>query len=163
MKFLLKQPIEVSRAFQTIGIYMANPKNIDAIIELQKNAKYPIYCTIKQERPKRSLAQNRFLWYMLSEIAMQNGTSDMETYLYMLRRYSSKEYMQVRASAFPTMKRLFRIIDVVEENDKSVKFFYWLGSSDFDTKEMTRLLDGIKSEANEMGIVLMTYDEYVGL
>lgn len=134
-------------------------------IEEVSNAKYPVVCEIRQQRPKRSLNANAYCWVLIDEIAeVTNQPSDV-VYEAMLRRYSKAyTYMIVKPEAVEKVKATlkaghiyaYEIGNVNVGCKEGVQLQLYYGSSTFDTKQMSRLIDGIVSEAKDLGIETAT-------
>ena len=119
---------------------------------------------IKKHREKRSLNANAYLWVLLQKIAEATHTSKEEVYLAMLQRYSRAfTHIIVKEQAVDKMKELYRTcvdlgkVKVGNMEGHQLQVYY--GSSTFDTKEMSILLDGVISECHELGISTTTPDE----
>lgn len=116
-------------------------------------------------REKRSLDANGYLWVLCSAMAEYDGTlSRQEVYEVMLREYGT---LQTDSNGN------YIVITVPSKTDVNVIAGHWLhhkrsydgkhdsylmikGSSDYDTKEMSRLLNGVVAEAKLMGILVET-------
>lgn len=125
----------------------------------------PLEITIKPYRKKRSLDQNSLLWEIIGKIADKLRTSKDEVYLRMIKRYGQGGVVKVRKQDEETIIRGF---DYYEEHEKlytdDEKYYrVWVGSSKYNTEELSILLDGVISEAKEMGIPTDTPDELARL
>lgn len=107
-------------------------------------------------RKKRSLDANAMLWACLGQIAAVLNADKWEVYLQMLKRYGKFTYIVVKESAVEAMKRQWRecevIGDVVVNGQKGVQMLCYFGSSTYNTKEFSTLLNGVISEMQEMGL-----------
>lgn len=119
---------------------------------------------VKKHREKRSLDANGYMWVLLQKIAEATATSKEEVYLIMLQRYSRAfTHIIVKEQAVERMKQLYRTcvdlgkVKVGNMEGHQLQVYY--GSSTFDTKEMSVLLDGIIGECHQLGISTMTPDE----
>lgn len=142
------------------------------LIEEQENAKYPYVCEIKQKRPKRSLNANSYCWVLIGEIAEKLNISNQAVYELMLQRYSKAyTYMIVPPHAvrqvIDTLKEghiyAYEIGEKRVSGKDGMQLQLYYGSSTFDTKEMSRLIDGIVSEAKDLGIETETPEELARL
>ena len=74
----------------------------------------------------------------------------------MLKRYGKYTYIVVKETAVDRMKQQWRECEVVGEitvnGEKAVQMLCYFGSSLYDTKEFSVLLDGVISEMQEMGL-----------
>ncbi len=139
-------------------------KAAKAIEEVQ-DAKYPVVCEIKQQRPKRSLNANAYCWVLIGKIAEKLKLPNGAVYEVMLQRYSEAyTYMVVKPTAVEKVKATLKAghiyaydVGTVKVGDKEgVQLQLYYGSSTFDSKQMARLIDGIVSEAKDLGIETAT-------
>lgn len=124
---------------------------------------------IKQHREKRSLDANSYAWQLITKIAEAMSkdkghiyTKD-EVYIEMLKRYGQREpkLLSVVADAVDMVYRATQNHCMeVGESELNGKVFKHLailiGSSQYNSKEMSILIDGIVSEAKELDIEVLT-------
>ena len=107
-------------------------------------------------RDNRSKDANALLWHCIGQIAAELGADKWEVYLKLLRRYGRYTYICVKPDAVDAMKAQWRECEVVGDIDihgqKAVQLLCYFGSSTYDTKEFSVLLDGTISEMREMGL-----------
>ncbi len=109
-------------------------------------------------REKRSLDANALLWVCLGRIAeaMTPPADKWDIYLQMLKRYGKYTYICVKEHVVEAVKAQWRECEVIGEVDingqKAVQMLCYFGSSTYNTKEFSVLLDGVISEMKEMGI-----------
>ena len=124
---------------------------------------------IKKHREKRSLTANSYLWVLCRELAktMESTTSMFDVYKIKLREYSSWwDEIIVSDKIFNYLKKQedeehaeFRVVDELERKQNKVRARVYLGSSKFDSKEMSRVIDGLVQDCKEQGIDTMPPDE----
>ena len=106
---------------------------------------------------KRTLTQNSYYWALLSELAGALGLSNDELHFQLLKRYSTPQpfvtFKNVDVSKF------MRYYEKRAENDRCISYPFYTPSSEMDTKEFKRLLDGLISECQEVGINTLNADE----
>jgi hypothetical protein len=109
---------------------------------------------VKQYRQKRSLNANNYAWAIITQIADIVRASKEEIYLEMLRRYGQSELISVVAHI--PIHEYIKYCEEAGESSLNGKLFkhykVYKGSSEFDTREMSIFIDGIVSEAKELGI-----------
>ena len=109
-----------------------------------------------QYREKRSLDANAYLWVLLQKLAEVLRTDKWSVYLQMLKRYGQFTYIVVKPGAVEAVKKQWRECEEIGEIDvngtKGVQMLCYYGSSTYDTKEMSVLIDGVVSECQELGI-----------
>lgn len=106
---------------------------------------------IKQHREKRSLNANNYCWKLCTEIASVLNNDKDSIYLAMLKRYGVSEQIAVRSYVDMTEYDI-KYCEKAESNGTWDYYKIYKGSSKYDTKEMSILLNGIVSECKEMGI-----------
>ena len=126
----------------------------------------------KEYRKKRSLDANSYAWLLIGKIADVLRTSKEEIYIKMLTRYGQREKQLISIIAEEeALKMIYRAVDnhccEVGESELNGKTFKHLailiGSSQYDSKQMGILIDGIISEAKELDIETMTPSEIAEL
>jgi hypothetical protein len=122
---------------------------------------------IKQYRQKRSLDANAYLWVLLQKIAEAVNSSKDEVYLQMLERYGVFTHIVVKPHIVDKVKQEWRTVrelgEVTVNGKTGIQLQCYFGSSTYDAKEMSVLIDGVVSECKEMGIETMTPDEIARL
>lgn len=112
--------------------------------------------TVKQWREGRSLNANALLWNCLGEIAEALRTDKWNIYLMMLKRYGKYTYICVKPNVVESVKAQWRECEEIGEininGEKAVQLLCYFGSSTYDSKEFSVLLDGVISEMKEMGL-----------
>lgn len=108
----------------------------------------------KQFRQKRSLNANAYAWKLITDIADVLRASKDEIYLQMLKRYGQSELISVVSNI--NIGAYVKYYEQAGESTLNGKTFthyrVYKGSSEFDTREMAVLIDGIVSEAKELDI-----------
>lgn len=120
---------------------------------------------IEKYRERRSLNANNYAWKLLTEIGNVIRADKEEVYLKMLKRYGQSELISV-LSHIP-IKEYFKYIEEAGESELNGKLFkhyrVYKGSSEFNSLEMSVFLDGVVSEAQELGIDTRTPEEIANL
>lgn len=118
----------------------------------------------KKYRKKRSLDANSYAWVLMSKIATVLDTSKEEIYEEMLRHYGTL-YEDDDGYVVVTMKKTVAIEKLdghwmpISDNGFFAAYAKIKGSSEYNTKEMSKFIDGIVSECKELEIETMTPDE----
>lgn len=128
----------------------------------------PLDINIKELRKKRSLSANAYFHVLVDKIAAELHSSHTEVHNKMIAEYgqmdTTLEYIILRDD-IPWQK-----VDVMHlrpttatrtlDDGKLYRVFQIMrGSHTYDTKEMSILIDGVVSEAKELGIETLTPDE----
>ena len=109
---------------------------------------------VKPYRQKRSLNANAYAWTLMNEIANRLRTSKDEVYLEMLKRYGQCEVISVLSDI--DISRFVKYYEEIGKGHVEGKEFThyrcYIGSSEYNSREMAILIDGIISEAEALGI-----------
>lgn len=120
---------------------------------------------IKKIKKKRSLTQNSYCWVLINELGNVLHKSKEEIYMEMLKDYGQSIKISIDANINP--KGYFKYYEEIGEGKVRNKLFkhykVYLGSSSYDSKEMTILIDGIIQECKQQGIETLTPEQIMGL
>ena len=109
----------------------------------------------------RSLSQNAYMWQLINEIGVKVRKSKEEVYLQMLKDYGVSEIVSMLSSINP--KGFFKYYEAIGtgivNNKEFTHYKIYKGSSEYDTKEMSVLIDGVIQEAENLGIPTLTKEE----
>lgn len=116
---------------------------------------------VDEYKEKRSKNANNYAWKLITEIGNKLRMSKEDVYLMMLKRYGQSEMVSVVASVpFGKFVKYFEEVGESELKGKLFKHYrVYQGSSEFDTKEMSIFIDGIVSEAKDLGIPTETPEQ----
>ena len=116
---------------------------------------------IKEHREKRSLNANAYAWALIGKIADAMRLSKDECYLLMLKRYGQSELVSVLSEVnISGYFKYYEDAGTAIHGGKGYTYYrLYKGSSEYDTHEMAVLIDGIVSEAQELGIETLPPDE----
>lgn len=116
---------------------------------------------IDKYREKRSLNANAYAWLLIGKIGNATRASKEEVYFKMLKDYGQSDLVSVLAHI--PVEHYFKYYEEAGESTLNGKLFkhyrVYKGSSEFDTREMSIFIDGIVSEAKNLGIETMTPNE----
>lgn len=127
-------------------------KFLPLIFRLDKDTVYDV--KIDKHREKRSLNANAYLWKLVTEIGNVLNKSKEEVYLQMLIDYGQSEMVSILSEI--DVKGYFKYYKLAGTSILNGKKFnhykIYKGSSEYDTKEMSILLNGVVQEAKNLGI-----------
>jgi hypothetical protein len=137
-----------------------NPKQlINYLLEQDSDRLFDL----SEHKQKRSLNANAMLWSCLGEIANALNTDKWKIYLQMLKRYGKYTYICVKPSVVESVKKQWRECEVLGDieinGQRAIQMLCYFGSSTYDTKEFSVLLDGVISEMEEMGLATPKSEE----
>lgn len=127
-------------------------KILPLIFRLDKDTIYDV--KINKHREKRSLNANAYLWKLVTEIGNILNKSKEEVYLQMLIDYGQSEMISILSEI--NVKGYFKYYKLAGTsilNEKKFNHYkIYKGSSEYNTKEMSILLEGAVQEAKNLGI-----------
>lgn len=120
---------------------------------------------VKKHRNKRSLNANNYLWVLVNELGNELNLSKDEVYLLMLKRYGQNQLVSIVSEINPKgYFKYYEIAGTTTLNNKDFTHYrVYKGSSEYDTKEMSILIDGVVSECQALGISTLTPNELAEL
>lgn len=122
---------------------------------------------IERKRQKRSLDANAYFWKLCKELATKLGRGYMDIYREYIRDYGVFNIVPIAEKAVDRWVENWGkngsgwICESIGKSKfdgyENIKCYY--GSSVYDTKEMSRLIDAIVADCKEQGIETMTPNE----
>lgn len=110
----------------------------------------PLDITVEKHKEKRSNQANRLLWECIGRIATAEKKDKWDVYLEKLKKWGKFTYLDIIPEALEDFKKNWRELEVVGEHEnngrKYVEVLCFFGSSKYNTKEFSELLDGIIHE-----------------
>lgn len=155
----------VSRDWKTgqwnITFTMNEASAINEVNNIQSCEKLSIKAV--KHRNKRSLDANAYCWVILQKIAEVLHQDKWNIYLEMLGKYGVFTHIIVKPNVVDKVKEEWRTVKELGEVNVNgvtgIQLQCYFGSSTYNTKEMSVLIDGIVYEAKELGIETLPPDE----
>jgi hypothetical protein len=130
----------------------------------QKDKPYSV--EVKEKREKRSLDANAYFWRLLSDLAEAVGSTKEELYLryvkdfgpfrdFVLTEDEAKTFRtawSMLGSGWPTEQ-----VDFTPDGEKVVVRAYY-GSSTYNTRQMSRLIDSVVEDCKAVGVETLPPD-----
>lgn len=117
---------------------------------------------LTEHKNRRSLDANAYLWVLIGKIADQLRKSKGEVYLDMLKDYGQGGVVKIPNRYIEHFERAFPYHEKHESlpDEKRAQYYrFWVGSSQYNTQEMSVLIDGVVQEAKALGIETATPQE----
>lgn len=124
-----------------------------------------------KHKEKRSLDANRYMWKLCGELADKLKLSDIDVYRHHIRLVGVKRQEKMKIKLYETMSVAWGMlgkgwmterVDFGDDKTEGLYDFYY-GSSVYNTKQMSRLIDSIVEECKLQGIETLPPDELKGL
>ena len=158
----MKVTTEIKRAEDTVRV---QAQLVALLPDLAKGKSFD--CTIETHKQKRSLDANNYSWQLQNQMAKVLNRKIDDIHNEMVLQYGVLETYSILKQAFESAKRLFDYFVVLGEskvNDKEfVHVRVGLGTHTYDTKEMSKFIDGVVQEAKDLGIETRTPKEIAEL
>lgn len=123
--------------------------------------------TVKQRRKHRSLDANAYLWVLIGKLAEAQNITSEDVYKLQIKDYGVYEIVPIREEAVEQWVRAWSskgigwVCDDLGESKhegyRNIRSYY--GTSVYDSKQMSRIIDGVVYECKLQGIDTMTPDE----
>ena len=165
--------VGMHQAGKNMIIQLEAPCEAGKRIEAEKLADKDLKIEIYRQNQKRSLNANAYYWRLVGEMAKRLNVSNGYCHNQLLRRYGTllSDEEQPWAVRVPDTPEAIKRVDedtelhlmptskvVVEDGIYRIHMII-KGSHEYDTAEMSKLINGAVSEAQEMGIETMTPEE----
>lgn len=142
----------------TFTTYKSAIKGLEDFKDKELNIKVTKFST------KRSLSQNAYMWTLLNQLGEKLHLSKDEVYKKYIKDYGVFEILPIRNDAADRFKRnwskngLGWFVEDLGESKLSgfTKLIAYYGSSTYNSKEMSRVVDAIVNDCQEQGIDTMT-------
>lgn len=120
---------------------------------------------IKEYKQKRSLDANAYYWVLVNEIANVLRKSKDDVHFEMLKEYGQNQVISVQSNVdISKYIKYYEEIGKGKVNGKEFTHYrVFEGSSEMDSREMAILIDGVRQEAEQLGIPTLTPDEIANL
>ncbi|MCI8411965.1 MAG: hypothetical protein HFJ40_06005 [Clostridia bacterium] len=140
---------------------LLDTKEIEVVEQLKNENKLNV--DLKKYRKKRSLDANAYCWVLCDKIAKElckDGTVVTKEKIYQdsILQIGTFEAMIIEEKAFDNFKRIWSkqglgfLIQEVNRKDKCVKVHCYYGSSTYDSKEMSLLIELLVDLAKSLNI-----------
>ena len=153
------QIVGLSQDFESrlwhITFSMDKDTALECVENLRQSDRLQIY--VAKYRKKRSLDANAYLWVLCSQIGHKVNLSKEAVYEQMLNDYGTfykddDGYVTVTVKSSVNMSKVGGHWKFIKQVGEFSSYLMIKGSSDYDAKEMGKLLDGVVLEARNLGI-----------
>lgn len=133
---------------------------------LKKLRGFDIAAELSKWTKKRSLDSNAYAWVLMTRIADEltkagSTVTKDDVYLDMLKCYGQGGVVKIKDADAEKWKRAWKYTEphekLTQENAQYWRF--WVGSSEYDSAEMSVFINGIIDDAKELGIETLPKEE----
>lgn len=132
--------------------------------EFDKLKEKNVDITVEEHKEKRSKEANSYMWVLCEKIARKIGVTKYDVYKQAIREVGVFQDMVISEKA----KNTFRIVweaygagYFIEDFGMYIRAYY--GSHNYNTAQMSRVIDYIVSEAKALNIDTLTPNEIINL
>lgn len=144
--------------------------NTNEITHLEELKGLELDIEIDKHREKRTLNANAYCWVLCDKIAKKSTVPDAvitkeDVYKDAILNIGTFQPMIVEERAYDNLKRIWEkqglgfLIQEVSRKDKCIRINCYYGSSTYNTKEMSLLIELLVQQAKEQGIETKTQAE----
>ena len=149
--------IKFKKGFQAVA-------KITAAIESLEDGKDYV-CEIKRYRQKRSKNANAYMWELIGKLSQKMNKSTEELYRGYIKEFGIFRDVAIQPDASDTLKHVWNAHglgwfceDVDTVNDMTTLRLYY-GSSSYNSKQMSVLINAVVEDCRAVGIETMTPEE----
>lgn len=122
----------------------------------------PLTVEVKRYRERRSRNANNYLWELCTKIAEHQGITPLEVYRKEIREAGVSVAMSVLSECYEKVEAAWGergigwFLVKTDEGGGTTFFLAYYGSSSYDTKEMSRLIENTVEDCKALGIETAT-------
>lgn len=136
--------------------FRANSISFESIRELIGQ---DLSLSIEKYKEKRSIDANAYMWTLLQRMASILDTTKDELYIQMLDRYGVFTHIAVKPHLVKEIQKEWRVVrelgEIEVEGETRMQLQCFIGSSAYNTEEMSVLIDGIVSDCKDLDIDIL--------
>ncbi len=150
-----------------ISIELEDCRELEKIEEMKKLERLDI--EIKKYRKKRSKDANAYCWVLIGKLAAEMGITSQEIYRRAIKEAGVYTVLSGNTSAIKRFEKIWEnnglgwFCEVIGKRNDETSIAAYYGSSSYDTKEMTRLLDCLISDCKALNIETLREQEIESL
>ena len=121
------------------------------------------------KKNKRSLDANNYAWLLCQKLAEILNVTKEEVYRQHIKEYGTFLTVKIANEKATELQRTWGehgvgwLSELIGKGDYQSTYMLYPGSSTYDSKQMSRLIDGLVSDCHDQGIETMTPDELESL
>lgn len=144
------------------GVVELQFNNIQSLLEFEelKKEEKTLDLELKIHKEKRSLNANAYMWKLLSLASEELKVNNEELYKRYVKEYGIYKDIVIEEKGIKTVAEAWRrngiawfseVLDFAQNADfKTLRMYY--GTSVYNTKQMTRILNAVVEDCQELGI-----------
>lgn len=147
------------------GFFCLKVKNLPMARQFVLSMKKRAYmCSVKECHKKRSLNANAYMWLLCEKLSQAIGSTKEDVYRESIKNVGVWKDFELNTNDATTLCKAWQMlgagwiteqIDYAPDGQKVIVRAYY-GSSQYNTKQMSRLIDNIVQDCKAVGIETMT-------
>lgn len=125
---------------------------------------------IEDYREKRSNKANAYFWELLGQLCFEMNLDTIEEYKKRVKELGIFRHWEIEKENIETFKKMWTdkgiawFIEIVDiETNGKIPINAYYGSSSYNTKQMSKLIDGVVQDCQAIGIETKTEEEIKSL
>ena len=169
IEIITNKPSVTYNLDNTVNITFKTHKNVVSSVDLIKTEQ--LFITIKEYRQKRSLSQNAYMWVLLNKLASVLNDKVENIYRHFVEDYGVKDYILIQDDAVEEMQNRWEkkgigwFTKVMRKGkiDGTTTMIVYYGSSSYNSKEMSKLIDAVIEECENNDIPTLSRIDFLSL
>lgn len=169
IEIVIKKPSITYNLDNTVNITFKTHKSVVQDIDSMKTEQLTM--TLKEYRKKRSLSQNAYMWVLLNKLAEKLNDKAENIYKHFIRDYGVRDYVLVQDKAVGELQNRWEkkgigwFTEIMRKGkvEGTTTIIVYYGSSSYDSKEMSRVVDAVVEECENNEIPTLTVKEIMSL
>lgn len=169
IEIITNKPSVTYNLDNTVNITFKTHKNVVDSVDLIKTEQ--LFITIKEYRQKRSLSQNAYMWVLLNKLASVLNDKVENIYRHFVEDYGVKDYILIQDDAVEEMQNRWEkkgigwFTKVMRKGkiDGTTTMIVYYGSSSYNSKEMSKLIDAVIEECENNDIPTLSRIDFLSL
>lgn len=122
-------------------------------------------CEIKKYRKKRSKNANSYMWELIGQLSQETNEAADVIYRRYIKEYGIFRDIEIQPDAQNTLEHVWSayglgwFCDVVDNVDDKVTLRLYYGSSSYNSKQMSVVINAVVEDCKALGIETLTPEE----
>lgn len=122
-------------------------------------------CEIKKYRKKRSKNANSYMWELIGQLSQETNEATDVIYRRYIKEYGIFRDIEIQPDAQNTLEHVWSayglgwFCDVVDNVDDKVTLRLYYGSSSYNSKQMSVVINAVVEDCKALGIETLTPEE----
>ena len=169
IEIVINKPSITYNLDDTVNVTFKTHKSVVQDIDSLKTEQLTL--TLKEYRKKRSLSQNAYMWVLLNKLAIKLNDTAENIYKHFIRDYGVRDVVLIQDKAVEELQTRWEkkgigwFTEILRKGkiEGTTTIIVYYGSSSYDSKEMSRVVDAVVEECENNEIPTLTVKEIMSL